>query len=149
MKNSQRAGSQDDRAGTGWIRRWWTGDKLSVRLSEVAFVLVLTGALAWMEWFASPSPGCHVVRGAGDHRRRRRSCLCEAAVSDVTIPLTGSAGLRPAWPRRALAIARAGVAVVAVAAPGDGSACPSVPADRAISGAAGAGRGRSAAFPRS
>ena len=54
MKNSQRAGSQDDRAGTGWIRRWWTGDKLSVRLSEVAFVLVLTGALAWMEWFASP-----------------------------------------------------------------------------------------------
>ena len=54
MKNSQRAGSQDDRAGTGWIRRWWTGDKLSVRLSEVAFVLVLTGALAWMEWYASP-----------------------------------------------------------------------------------------------
>jgi hypothetical protein len=54
MKNSQRAGSQDDRAGTGWVRRWWTGDKLSVRLSEVAFVLVLTGALAWMEWFASP-----------------------------------------------------------------------------------------------
>ena len=54
MKNSQRAGSQDDRAGTGWIRRWWTGDKLSVRLSEVAFVLVLTGALAWMGWFASP-----------------------------------------------------------------------------------------------
>ncbi len=55
MKNSQRAGSQDDRAGTGWIRRWWTGDKLSVRLSEVAFVLVLTGALAWTEWFASDS----------------------------------------------------------------------------------------------
>ena len=54
MKNSQRAGSQDDRAGTGWVRRWWTGDKLSVRLSEVAFVLVLTGALAWMEGFASP-----------------------------------------------------------------------------------------------
>ena len=54
MKNSQLAGSQDDRAGTGWVRRWWTGDKLSVRLSEVAFVLVLTGALAWMEWFASP-----------------------------------------------------------------------------------------------
>ena len=52
MKNSQRAGSQDDRAGTGWVRRWWTGDKLSVRLFEVAFVLVLTGALAWMEWFA-------------------------------------------------------------------------------------------------
>ena len=55
MKNSQRAGSQDDRAGTGWVRRWWTGDKLSVRLSEVAFVLVLAGAMAWMEWFASAS----------------------------------------------------------------------------------------------
>ena len=55
MKNSQRAGSQDDRAGTGWVRRWWIGDKLSVRLFEVAFVLVLTGALAWMEWFASAS----------------------------------------------------------------------------------------------
>ena len=54
---------------------------------------------------------------------------------DVTISLTGSAGLRPAWQRRAIAIARAGVAVVAVAASGDGSACPSVPADRAISGA--------------
>jgi hypothetical protein len=54
MKNSQRAGSQDDRAGTGRVRRWWTGDKLSVRLSEVAFVLVLAGAMAWMEWFASP-----------------------------------------------------------------------------------------------
>ena len=54
MKNSQLAGSQDDRAGTGWVRRWWTGDKLSVRLSEVAFVLVLTGAMAWMEWFSSP-----------------------------------------------------------------------------------------------
>jgi hypothetical protein len=37
------------------MRRWWTGDKLSVRLFEVAFVLVLTGALAWMEWFASAS----------------------------------------------------------------------------------------------
>jgi hypothetical protein len=35
---------------------------------------------------------------------------------DVTISLTGSAGLRPAWPRRAIAIAGAGVAVVAVAA---------------------------------
>jgi hypothetical protein len=54
MKNSQRAGSQDDHAGTGQVRRWWTGDKLSVRLFEVAFVLVLTGALAWMQWFASP-----------------------------------------------------------------------------------------------
>jgi hypothetical protein len=55
MKNPQRAGSQDDRAGTARMRRWWTGDKLSVRLFEVAFVLVLTGALAWMEWFASAS----------------------------------------------------------------------------------------------
>ena len=55
MKNSQLAGSQDDRAGTGRVRRWWTGDKLSVRLSEVAFVLVLTGALAWAGWFASAS----------------------------------------------------------------------------------------------
>ena len=54
---------------------------------------------------------------------------------DVTIALTGSAALRPAWPRRAIAIARAGVAVVAVAASGDGSACPSIPGNRAISGA--------------
>ncbi|HJZ25236.1 MAG TPA: hypothetical protein VJ370_03075 [Streptosporangiaceae bacterium] len=52
MKNSQLAGSQDDRAGTGWVRRWWTGDKLSVRLFKVAFVLVLTIARAWVEWFA-------------------------------------------------------------------------------------------------
>ncbi len=37
---------------------------------------------------------------------------------DVTIPLTGSAGLRPAWPRRAIAIAEVQVAVVAVAASG-------------------------------
>ena len=35
------------------MRRWWTGEKLSVCLFEVAFVLVLAGALAWMEWFAS------------------------------------------------------------------------------------------------
>ena len=55
MKNSQLAGSQDDRAGTGRVRRWWTGDKLSVRLLLVAFVLVLTGALAWAGWFASAS----------------------------------------------------------------------------------------------
>jgi hypothetical protein len=81
MKNSQRAGSQDDRAGTGWIRRWWTGDKLSVRLSEVAFVLVLTGALAWMEWFASPSQAATwstmlvitaAVGGAASAKRRSR-----------------------------------------------------------------------------
>jgi hypothetical protein len=56
MKNPQRAGSQDDRAGTGWVRRWWTGDKLSVRLSEVAFVLVVAGAGVWAGWFASFSP---------------------------------------------------------------------------------------------
>jgi hypothetical protein len=55
MKNSQRAGSQDDRAGTGWVRRWWIGEKLSVRLFEVAFVLVLAGALVWAGWFASAS----------------------------------------------------------------------------------------------
>jgi len=81
MKNSQRAGSQDDRAGTGWVRRWWTGDKLSVRLSEVAFVLVLTGALAWMEWFASPVQAATwstmlviaaVVGGAASAKRRSR-----------------------------------------------------------------------------
>ena len=55
MKNSQRAGSQDDRAGTARMRRWWTGEKLSVRLLLVAFVLVLTGALVWDGWFASAS----------------------------------------------------------------------------------------------
>jgi len=37
------------------MRRWWTGEKLSVRLFEVAFVLVLTGASAWNGWFASDS----------------------------------------------------------------------------------------------
>ena len=37
------------------MRRWWTGEKLSVRLFEVAFVLVLTGALVWTGWFASAS----------------------------------------------------------------------------------------------
>ena len=81
MKNPQRAGSQDDRAGTGRVRRWWTGDKLSVRLSEVAFVLVLTGALAWMEWFASASQAATwsavlvsiaVVGGAASAKRRSR-----------------------------------------------------------------------------
>jgi hypothetical protein len=55
MKNSQRAGSQDDRAGTAWMRRWWTGEKLSVRLFEVAFVLVLAGVGTWNGWFASAS----------------------------------------------------------------------------------------------
>jgi hypothetical protein len=54
MKNSQRAGSQDDRAGTARMRRW-SEEKLSVRLLLVAFVLVLTGALVWDGWFASAS----------------------------------------------------------------------------------------------
>ena len=81
MKNSQRAGSQDDRAGTAWMRRWWTGEKLSVRLSEVAFVLVLTGALAWMERFGSASQAATwstmlviaaVVGGAASAKRRSR-----------------------------------------------------------------------------
>jgi hypothetical protein len=81
MKNSQRAGSQDDRAGTVWVRRWWTGDKLSVRLFEVAFVLVLTGALAWMEWFGSPVQAATwstvvvsiaVVGGVASAKRRSR-----------------------------------------------------------------------------
>jgi hypothetical protein len=80
MKNLQRAGSQDDRAGTGRVRRWWTGDKLSVRLFEVAFVLVLTGAMAWMEWFASPVQAATwstvlviaAVGGAASAKRRSR-----------------------------------------------------------------------------
>jgi len=55
MKNSPRAGSQHDRAGTAGMRRWWTGEKLSVRLFLVAYVLVLTGALVWAGWFASDS----------------------------------------------------------------------------------------------
>ena len=54
MKNPQLAGSQDDRAGTAWVRRW-SEEKLSVRLFLVAFVLVLTGALVWAGWFASAS----------------------------------------------------------------------------------------------
>ncbi len=37
------------------MRRWWTGEKLSVRLFEVASGLVLTGALVWAGWFASAS----------------------------------------------------------------------------------------------
>jgi len=81
MKNSQRAGSQDDRAGTGWVRRWWTGEKPSVRLFEVAFVLVLTGALVWAGWFASASQNATwtpvllsiaVVGAVASGRRRSR-----------------------------------------------------------------------------
>ena len=80
MKNSQRAGSQDDRAGTARMRRW-SEEKLSVRLLEVAFVLVLTGALAWMEWFASDSQAATwstvlvpiaVVGGVASANRRSR-----------------------------------------------------------------------------
>jgi hypothetical protein len=81
MKNSQCAGSQDDRAGTAWMRRWWTGEKLSVRLFEVAFVLVLTGALVWAGWFASASQNATwsavliitaAVGGAASAKRRSR-----------------------------------------------------------------------------
>jgi hypothetical protein len=54
MKSSQLAGSQD-RAGTAWMRFWGAGEKPSVRLFEVAYVLVLTGALVWAGWFASAS----------------------------------------------------------------------------------------------
>ena len=77
MKNSQRAGSGDDRAGTGRVRRWWTGDKLSVRLSEVAFFLALTGALVWDGWFASASQNATwsavliITIAAGTAARRR------------------------------------------------------------------------------
>ena len=80
MKNSQRAGSQDDRAGTARMRRW-SEEKLSVRLFLVAFVLVLTGALAWDGWFASASQNATwtpvlitiaVVGGAASAKRRSR-----------------------------------------------------------------------------
>ena len=80
MKNSQRAGSQDDRAGTARMRRW-SEEKLSVRLLLVAFVLVLAGAMAWMEWFASDSQAATwstvlvpiaVVGGVASANRRSR-----------------------------------------------------------------------------
>ena len=80
MKNSQRAGSQDDRAGTARVRRW-SEEKLSVRLFLVAFVLVLTGAMAWVEWFGSPVQAATwtpvlvsnaVVGGAASAKRRSR-----------------------------------------------------------------------------
>ena len=35
--------------------RRWSGEKPSVRLFLVAYVLVLTGALVWAGWFASAS----------------------------------------------------------------------------------------------
>ena len=56
MKNSQRAGSQDDRAGTARMRGWWIGEKLSGRLFGVASGLVLAGALVWAGlWAAAPA----------------------------------------------------------------------------------------------
>ena len=78
MKNSQRAGCQDDRAGTARMRRW-SEEKLSVRLLLVAFVLVLAGALVWDGWFASASQNATwtpvlvsiAVVGAVAPRRRR------------------------------------------------------------------------------
>ena len=79
MKNSQRAGSQDDRAGTARMRRW-SEEKLSVRLLLVAFVLVLTGALVWDGWFASASQNATwsavliiTAGGLGAFIARRRS----------------------------------------------------------------------------
>ena len=83
MKNSQRAGSQDVRAGTGWVRRWWTGDKPSVRLSEVAAGLVLAGALVWAGWFASASQAAAwdpvlltlTIVCTAASEKRRRSCM--------------------------------------------------------------------------
>ena len=79
MTNSQRAGSQDDRAGTARMRRW-SGEKLSVRLLLVAFVLVLTGALVWDGWFASASQNATwsavliiTAGGLGAFIARRRS----------------------------------------------------------------------------
>ena len=80
MKSSQRAGSQDDRAGTARMRRW-TEEKPSVRLFLVAYVLVLTGALVWAGWFASASQAATwstvlvitaVVGGAASAKRRSR-----------------------------------------------------------------------------
>ena len=80
MKNSQLAGSQDDRAGTARMRRW-SEEKLSVRLLLVAFVLVLTGALVWDGWFASASQNATwtpvlvslvVVGAAASGKRRSR-----------------------------------------------------------------------------
>jgi hypothetical protein len=64
------------------MRRWWTGDRPSVRLSEAAAVLVLAGTLAWAGWFASASQGAAwtpvlvaltiVVTAASEKRRRSR-----------------------------------------------------------------------------
>ena len=57
------------------------GEKLSVRLLLVAFVLVLTGALAWAGWFASASQNATwtpvlvtiaAVGGAASAKRRSR-----------------------------------------------------------------------------
>ena len=80
MNNSQRAGCQDDRAGTARMRRW-SEEKPSVRLFLVAFVLVLAGALVWAGWFASASQNATwtpvlvsiaVVGAVASGRRRSR-----------------------------------------------------------------------------
>ncbi len=61
--------------------RRWSGEKLSVRLFLVAFVLVLTGALVWAGWFASDSQNATwtpvlvsiaVVAAVASGRRRSR-----------------------------------------------------------------------------
>jgi hypothetical protein len=136
MKNSQRAGSQEDRAGTGWVRRWWIGE-LSVRLFEVAFVLVLAGALAWNGWFASASQSATwtsvlvsiAVVGAVAPRKRR-SRMSRSRWRDL-----------PAWgrPGRGEPSRSRGLR-----SRGSRSLRPAVvsarlPADRGVSGAAGAG----------
>ena len=85
------------------MRRWWTGEKLSVRLFEVAFVLVLTGALVWAGWFASDSQNATwtpvlvsiVVVGAvasGKRRSRtyaRLTCGLQDLIMAEPIPIPG------------------------------------------------------------
>jgi hypothetical protein len=75
------------------MRRLWTGEKLSVRLSEVAFVLVLAGALVWAGWFASASQNATWT-----------PVLVSIAVVGAVAP-----GARRSWPDRP---------VLAVAGPG-------------------------------
>ena len=52
MNNSQRAVARDDRAGTFWLRRWWSKESLAMRLFEIAFSLALGGATVWLGWYA-------------------------------------------------------------------------------------------------
>ena len=63
------------------MRRWWTGEKRSARLFEVASGLVLAGALAWAGWFASDSQAATwstvvvtiaIVAAVTSERRRSR-----------------------------------------------------------------------------